>query len=199
MAERRITSLSPDERRILLKLARESIEAAANGKPYPPPDLDQLPARLREDAACFVTLHIGDDLRGCTGTLTARSPLVEEVIHTAAQTALSDPRFMSVTPDEVSLIDIEISVLTAPQKLNVPSPNDLPNLIRPGIDGVTLAKGLHRATFLPQVWDKIPNPIDFLDMLSQKMGLPPKAWLTPGIQVEVYQVEEFSESHIGEQ
>ncbi|MBN1310446.1 MAG: AmmeMemoRadiSam system protein A [Anaerolineae bacterium] len=196
MAEKRIASLSSDERRLLLKLAREAIEAAAAGKIPPPIELANLPAGLREPAACFVTLHIGDELRGCTGTLIARAPLAEEVIHTAAQTALSDPRFAPVTPAEAPSLDIEISVLTPPQKLNVPAPDALPKLIRPGIDGVTLSRGLHRATFLPQVWDKIPDPITFLDMLSQKMGLSPKAWLMPGMQVEVYQVEEFSERGI---
>ena len=194
MTTGRITSLSSDERRLLLQLARESIEAATAGKPHPPIELEKLPAPLCEPAACFVTLHIGEDLRGCTGTLVARTPLVEEVIYTAAQTALSDPRFNPVKPDEVPSIDIEVSVLTAPQKLDVPTPDALPQLLRPGIDGVTLSRGLHRATFLPQVWDKIPDPIVFLDMLSQKMGLSPKAWLAPGMQVEVYQVEEFSES-----
>lgn len=193
MAEKRISNLSPDERTLLLKLARQSIEAAATGQSLPQVTLDGFPLSLRQPAACFVTLYIGGDLRGCTGTLVARAPLAEEVIQTAAQTALYDPRFASVTPDELPSIDIEISVLTAPQKLDVPSADDLPRLIRPGIDGVTLSKGLHRATFLPQVWDKIPDPIEFLNMLCQKMGLSPQAWRAPGMQVEVYQVEEFAE------
>lgn len=194
MTEKRISKLSPEERAQLLTLARQSIEAAAAGQPPLQVKLNDFPPSLRRPAACFVTLYAGSDLRGCTGTLVARAPLAEEVVQTAAQTALYDPRFTSVTPNEVPLIGIEISVLTAPQKLDVPSPDALPRLIRPGIDGVTLSKGVHRATFLPQVWDKIPDPIEFLNMLCQKMGLSSQAWRTPGMQVEVYQVEEFAET-----
>jgi AmmeMemoRadiSam system protein A len=113
------------------------------------------------------------------------------------QTALHDPRFYPVTPDEVEQLTIEISILTAPQRLALDRPADLPNRIRPGIDGVTLSRGGHRATYLPQVWDKIPNPTDFLDSLSQKMGLPSRAWAQEGTEAEVYQVEEFSEEQAG--
>lgn len=196
MTEKRISNLSPDERTQLLRLARQSIEAAASGQPLPQVALEEFSPNLRQPGACFVTLYTGRDLRGCTGTLVARGPLVEEVIQTAAQTALYDPRFAPVTSRETPALDIEISVLTAPQKLDVPSPDALPGLIRPGIDGVTLSKGLYRATFLPQVWDKIPNPIEFLNMLCQKMGLSSHAWRAPGMQVEVYQVEEFSEKSV---
>lgn len=193
MIEKRVSNLSPGEHALLLQLARQSIEAATASQPLPQVKLEDLPANLGQPAACFVTLYAGHDLRGCTGTLVARAPLAEEVVQTAAQTALYDPRFTPVSPREVPLLIIEISILTAPQKLDVPGPEAIPRMIRPGIDGVTLSKGLHRATFLPQVWDKIPDPIDFLNMLSQKMGLSSQAWLSPGMQVEVYQVEEFSE------
>lgn len=193
MAER-ISNLTTNERQQLLKLARASIYAAASGSPLPYPDQATLTDRLIIPAACFVTLHQRRELRGCTGTLLARQPLADEVIHTAAQTALYDPRFSPLAPDEVSLTEIEISVLTAPAKLEVPSPEVLPSLIRPGTDGVTLYRGPYRATFLPQVWDKIPDPVTFLDMLCQKMGLQARAWTHPGMQVEVYQVEEFSEN-----
>jgi len=192
-AKDRTGNLDAEERRCLLKLARQSIEAAARGARLPEVDLDSLPPSLREPKACFVTLHKHGDLRGCTGVLVARSPLAQEVIHTAAQTALNDPRFLPVTPDEVPQLDIEISVLTPPQRLDVPSPEALPRLVRPGIDGVTLIRGSHRATFLPQVWERIPDPVVFLDMLCEKMGLPARSWLVTPMEVEVYQVEEFSE------
>jgi AmmeMemoRadiSam system protein A len=198
MTDRRISKLSQHEREQLLKLARQSVEAAAAGLPPPPVALDDLPPGLREPAACFVTLYVGRDLRGCTGTLAARCPLAEEVVQTAMQTALYDPRFSPVTPHEIRSIDIEISVLTAPQRLDIQSPDDIPRLIRPGIDGVTLSKGIYRATFLPQVWDKVPHPVEFLNMLSQKMGLSSHAWRAPGMQVEVYQVEEFAEKDLME-
>ena len=198
MPKKRICNLSAGERQLLLKLAHEAIEAAAAGKPLPQTSLETLPEKLHQPGACFVTLRKDGELRGCTGTLVAQDVLAREVIRTAAQTALRDPRFPAVTPDEVPTLDIEISILTPPQPLDISDPRDLPSMIRPGIDGVTLSKGLHRATFLPQVWDRIPDPVDFLDMLCQKMGLSPKAWLMPGMQVEVYQVEEFSEEDLAE-
>jgi AmmeMemoRadiSam system protein A len=103
------------------------------------------------------------------------------------QTAFHDPRFRPVVADEVPHIAIEISVLTPSIPLQFSTPDDIPRLIRPGIDGVTLRLGLHRSTFLPQVWDKIRTPLEFLTMLSQKMGLPGDAWKNPAIEVETYQ------------
>lgn len=185
---------APDERRILLALAREGVRIAAHREQLPQLDLEAYPDNLRQEAACFVTLHKHGVLRGCTGTLVARMPLVQEVLRTAEQTALSDPRFEPVKSEEVPQLDIEVSVLTPPQKLDLTDPHDLPNLIRPGIDGVTLRKGVHRATFLPQVWKQIGDPAVFLDRLCLKMGLASYAWQLPGMEVEVYQVEEFSES-----
>ncbi len=195
MTEQQRGKLSLEERDILLKLAREAVTATAENKPLPVPDLEHLPPALREPAACFVTLHRQDtgDLRGCTGVLVAQSPLAIEVVRTAAQTARRDPRFPPVAPNEVDDLEIEISILTPPQPLEVPNPEDLPRLIRPGIDGVTLYRPPFRATFLPQVWQTIPDPVEFLDMLSLKMGLTRGAWRLPGMRVEVYQVEEFSD------
>lgn len=185
-----------DERRILLSLARQAVEAAVCGLPAPVPDLRTLPAHLIEPAACFVTLHIGEDLRGCTGVLVARSPLALEVVDTAGQTALHDPRFWPVTPDELPLVEIEISVLTNPVPLDLKTPTDLPHLIRPGVDGVTLIRQPLRATFLPQVWDRVPDPVEFLNLLCQKMGLPRRAWSITRMTVETYQVEDFSECEL---
>jgi uncharacterized protein len=118
------------------------------------------------------------------------------VCSVAAQTATSDPRFPGVTQDEVSELDIEISVLTKPERLMVPKAADLPGLIRPDIDGVTLSTGSYRAIFLPQVWKHVANPVEFLDLLCQKLGFPRRGWLVTPMDVEVYQVEEFSEGHL---
>jgi AmmeMemoRadiSam system protein A len=194
MTEERYTTLSPEERHTLLSLARAAVLAAARGDPLPSVDLRSLPPSLCETRACFVTLHKYGQLRGCTGTLVAQAPLAKEVVHTAAQTALSDPRFRPVTPAEVDELEIEISILTPSTPLELKSPLDLPRKIRPGVDGVTLYRGFHRATFLPQVWERIPDPEQFLAMLCQKMGLPPQEWRQPGIRAEVYQSETFSES-----
>jgi len=191
-----VLKFSVGERQQLLALARDSIEAAAASKPIHEINLLEFSANLQEPNACFVSLHKYGDLRGCTGVLVARAPLAMEVIRTACQTALCDPRFPPVTADEVEDLDIEISVLTPPIKLELSSPVELSRRIRPGIDGVTLARGFYRATFLPQVWERVPDPLLFLDLLCEKMGLPARAWAFTKLDVEVYQVEQFSEANI---
>lgn len=188
-------TLGAEERRILLALARAAVEAAAAGEPPSVPDLETLPRSLSETRAVFVSLHTRGEraLRGCTGVLQAQRPLAEEVVRTAVQTALADPRFPPVTAGEVAALAIEISVLTPPEQLDIPTPDDLPAMLRPGVDGVTLYHGPFRATFLPQVWERVPDALDFLALLSRKMGLSREAWRDPGICAEVYQVEDFSE------
>lgn len=185
------------ERELLLRLARDSIACAVSGAALPNVDLECLPPTLTKPRACFVTLTERDSgaLRGCTGVLTAHLPLVQEVIRTAAETALHDPRFEPVTPGELDNLRVEISLLTPPVPLDAERPDDIPRLLRPGINGVTLIYyNYRRATFLPQVWEKIPDPVEFLDRLCLKMGLPPGVWREPGMEVEVYQVEKFCKS-----
>ena len=186
--------LSVEERRLLLALARQSIERAVCGAPAPVVDLEFLPPRLREHGVCFVTLTLlNDELRGCIGALEACQPLALDVCLHAAAAALEDYRFMPVRSAEVSLLKIEISRLTAPRPLEYEHPEDLPNLLRPNEDGVVLRDGLRRATFLPQVWEKISDPCEFLSYLCQKMGAPADAWRRKKLQVEIYHVEEFHE------
>jgi AmmeMemoRadiSam system protein A len=186
---------SPEEQAQLLTIARQTLEAVTAGRARPRFDLDNLPTKLCEERACFVTFTINRDLRGCTGTLRPRAPLAEEVSVTTVQTAFHDPRFPAVTANEVPHIHIEISILTPPIPLKFESPDELIRLLRPGIDGVTLQLGTHRSTFLPQVWEHLPSPEEFLNRLSQKMGLAGDSWRQPNLQVEVYQsviVEEAS-------
>lgn len=186
--------LTQQERDQLLLLARQSIERVACGQDYPLPDLDCLTPHLREDGASFVTLTLPDgDLRGCIGGLEAVRPLALDVCEHAAAAAMEDYRFMPVRPEEVPHLHIEISRLTPPQLLEYDCPEDLPGLLHPGVDGVVLRTGGRRATFLPQVWEKLPAPRAFLSHLCQKMGLPSDAWLRRKMQVEIYHVEEFHE------
>jgi uncharacterized protein len=175
------------EQSTLLGLARQTLEAVATGSPQTTVDNERIPVRLLEPRACFVTLYNKGELRGCTGTLQARRSLVEEVVTTTIQTAINDPRFPPVSVYEVANIHIEISVLTPSKQLRFNNPDELVNLIRPNIDGVTLKLGPNRSTFLPQVWEKIPDPVQFLNTLSRKMGLPAEAWRHPKIEVETYQ------------
>ncbi len=186
--------LSEEERRLLLQLARRSIEAAVNGKPLPEIRPEDYPARLFEPGVCFVTLtDAHGELRGCVGALEAYQPLVEDVREHAVAAALEDYRFPPVRPQEVEHLKIEISRLTLPHPLPYENPEDLPRLLRPHVDGVILRDGIRRATFLPQVWEKIPDPEAFLSHLCQKMGAPGSLWRKKKLDVYTYEVEEFHE------
>jgi len=186
--------LSEAERRLLLALARRSVEAAAGRQMLPAVARRDYPARLFEPGASFVTLtRPGGELRGCIGALEAYQPLVEDVRDHAAAAAVEDYRFPPVTPGEVAGLRIEISILTPPQALEYASPDELPGRLRPNLDGVTLRDGARRATFLPQVWEKLPSPEAFLGHLCQKMGAPADLWRRKKLDVQIYHVEEFHE------
>jgi len=185
--------LSESERHTLLKIAREAITATAEHQPLPKIDLQALPPALREERTCFVTLTLHGHLRGCIGGLEAREPLALDVQEHAIGAATYDPRFDPVTPDEAKNLHIEISVLTTPEPVIYQSPDELLKILRPHIDGVMLKQGIRRATFLPQVWEKIPDPQIFLEMLSEKMGARHDAWRSPTTQTFRYQVESFEE------
>lgn len=185
--------LSPAERSLLLKLARQALEAGVRGEALPPLDLQSLPPALRQPGASFVTLTRQGKLRGCVGALEPYQPLAEDVREHAVAAALQDYRFPPVQPAELPEIKIEISRLTLPQELDYTSPEDLLTRLRPGVDGVTLIDGRLRATFLPQVWEKLPDAPTFLDHLCYKMGAPEDLWRRKKLRVQTYQVEEFHE------
>ncbi len=188
-----VGGLTPEEKHELLKLARQALEMGVHGQSISPVDLGSLPPALREEGASFVTLTIDGQLRGCIGTLQARLPLAEDVREHAVAAALDDYRFPPVSPRELDEIEIEISRLTAPQPVEYASPEELLQTLRPGIDGVVLHDRFRRATFLPQVWQQLPEPERFLDHLCQKMGAPRDFWRCNPLTVEIYQVEEFHE------
>jgi uncharacterized protein len=185
--------LSLAEKAILLKLAREAIVAAVNGLHLERLDLDGLPDPLRQPGVAFVTLTEKGELRGCIGALEPYQPLAEDVCEHAAAAATQDWRFEPVRPQEVARIQIEISRLTVPQPLAYAGPDDLLARLRPGIDGIVIKDGSRRATFLPQVWEKLPDPANFLNHLCQKMGAAPDLWRKKPLTVLIYQVEEFQE------
>lgn len=185
--------LSPAERNLLLELARQTLELVLAGGPLPELTLEDYPEKLRLPGATFVTLTKSGQLRGCIGTLEAYRPLVEDTRQHALAAATQDYRFSPVQPAELPAIKIEISRLTLPAPLEYASPSDLLARLRPGVDGVLLRDGSRRATFLPQVWAKIPSPVDFLNQLCLKMGATPGAWRERNLSVETYQVEKFHE------
>jgi uncharacterized protein len=190
MPERQLTD---NDRTILLKLARESMENYVNNKPLPKLDKDKLSPVLIEEGASFVTLTYKGYLRGCVGALEPYQSLAEDVREHAIAAAFQDYRFPPVTQAEVKDIEIEISYLTQPESLVYEQPDDLIKLLKPNIDGVVIHDGMRRATFLPQVWEKIPDPEEFLDQLCMKMGASPNLWRKRKLEVFTYQVEEFHE------
>lgn len=185
--------LTDAEKKTLLRIAREAIENAVKGKPAPPIDQPSLTQALREQGSSFVTLTIQSELRGCIGALEAYQPLAEDVREHAIAAALSDPRFPPLTQLELNRIQIEVSRLTSPQELEYADADDLLKKLRPHVDGVILKHRHRRATFLPQVWEKIPDPVEFLEQLCYKMGERGNLWRETRLQVFTYQVEEFHE------
>ena len=185
--------LTIEQKKILLNLARQSIELAINDLPPIRINPIEFTPPLNQNGASFVTLTKQGNLRGCIGVLVPYQSLVEDVYEHAAAAAINDYRFLPVTKDELALIHIEISRLTLPRPLKYKQPADLPGLLRPGVDGVILRDGFRRATFLPQVWGQLPDPQGFLNQLCQKMGAQSSLWRQKVLQVEIYEVEEFEE------
>ena len=186
--------LTLEEQRTLLRLARQAMECGVRREQLPPVDETELSTHLIEYGASFVTLTLGGELRGCIGALEPRQPLVQDVREHAIAAALEDPRFPPVSEDELSRIQIEVSCLSRPVLLEYKDAADLLCKLRPHVDGVIMRDGFRRATFLPQVWEKIPDGAQFLSYLCYKMGTDENTWRTRHLEVFTYQVEEFHES-----
>lgn len=179
-ATKNADDLPQDVKTFLLKLARQNLEAAVkDGSPVVP---QNPPAITKEYRGCFVTLTKHGELRGCIGYIEGIKPLYEAVIDNAKNAALEDPRFSAVTPDELAGIEVEVSVLTKPEPLPHTSPQDLLDKLEPGKDGIILSSGYHQSTFLPQVWDQLPDKVDFLEHLSMKGGMPEDGWKTADVK-----------------
>jgi uncharacterized protein len=172
--------LPAEVKSFLLRLARESLEASVNHRQIPKPE--NPPEVTKQRQGCFVTLTIGGALRGCIGYIEGIKPLFEAVIDNAGNAALSDPRFPPVTPAELSRIRIEVSVLTPPAALDYKDPQDLLGKLVPNEDGIILQKGFHQSTFLPQVWEQLPDKVEFLEHLSMKGGMPADGWKTATVK-----------------
>ena len=168
--------LSPEARSRVLEIARASVEhAAREGSALPVDAANELP-ELRDLRATFTTLRQSGELRGCTGVVTAIRPLAEDVAATAALAATKDNRFPVVRPAEVPGLDVSVSVLSPMEKLDVGSEEELLAIVRPGVDGLMLTEGNKRGLFLPQVWESVADPQDFLQHLRRKAGLPFGYW-----------------------
>lgn len=177
-----------DPGKILLTLARHAIadelgiERAA----------DPQHATLLQPGATFVTLTENGQLRGCIGTLEAHRPLGEDVRANARAAAFRDPRFAPLSRDEFTKVRVEVSLLTPAQEMSFTDEEDALRQLHPGIDGVILVAGQRRATFLPQVWESLSEPRQFMAELKYKAGLPSGYW-NNDVKLSRYTVQKWKE------
>lgn len=174
----------------LLQLARDAIARhLGQGASTLPP----LPPALNQPGATFVTLTRQGQLRGCIGSLMAHRPLLDDVQHNAIAAACRDPRFPPLSAAELPGVRVEVSLLTAPVAMNFLDEADALAQLRPGVDGVIFHAGPRRSTFLPQVWEQLPQPEQFMAHLKQKAGLAADYW-GPDVRLERYQVQKWKEA-----
>ncbi len=181
-------SLTKADRQQLLDVAKNSIRHGLDtGRPITI-NLNDYPAALTEPRATFVTLEINHQLRGCIGMLEAIRPLAEDIAANAYAAAFKDSRFPPIKAHELDGLDIHLSILAPAEPLSFNSEQDLITQLQPGIDGLILEEGQRRGTFLPSVWESLPEPRQFLRHLKQKAGLPPEYW-SKNIRIYRYQAE----------
>ena len=188
-----VAAIHEDRGPVLLALARAAIASAFGETSC----ADQTAPWLRDRGACFVTLTRGGGLRGCIGGIEARRSLLETVTAFARAAAFNDPRFPPLGANELESTRIEVSLLSALESLPALREVEAMRQIRPHVDGLVLEWGRHRGTFLPQVWDALPNARDFLCQLKLKIGLPHDFW-SDEIRLYRYQVTKWKEPEIGQ-
>lgn len=193
------SELEPEQQAQALQVARRSIEQGLNTHhALSLNDIGRVDEALNRFGCCFVTLHIGGQLRGCIGSLSAYQPLVQDVAEHAYAAAYRDPRFAPVSAQEIPELDIEISILSPAQAMAFNSEDDLLSQLQPGIDGLILeepeghAFSPAKGTFLPSVWQQLPEPDKFLNALKRKAGLPIRYW-SDTIEFQRYRTQTFSE------
>lgn len=187
-------AMNERERLQLLALARESIRRRLLDAHELIPTREDFPDdKFWQDQGVFVTLTEHGELRGCIGTIMPVSPLVTAVASNALSAAFDDPRFEPVEEAEFASLHIEVSLLSVPADLAFSSLTDLKSRLAATHPGVILRRGPYQATFLPQVWEQLPDVEGFLDALCRKAGLRPENLSQPGLSVFTYTVEAFSE------
>lgn len=174
--------------KVLLPIARAAISRVLNV----PHAADETAPWLAEHGACFVTLTQYGELRGCIGTLQAHRPLLADVKENAVSAALRDPRFVPLSAQELDITAVEISLLSATQPMEVRHEADALAQLRPGVDGIVFEYGRYRSTFLPQVWEQLPRPHQFMAHLKRKAGLPDDFW-SDDVTLSRYTVTKWSE------
>jgi AmmeMemoRadiSam system protein A len=182
---------SKDKARVLLQIARAAI-AESLGLSVAEKQLED-EDWLQQKGACFITLTQQGQLRGCIGTLDARRPLLDDVKANAKAAAFKDTRFSPLTSDELNATQIEISLLSPMQALSFSSEQDALSQLQPGIDGLVFEYGYQRSTFLPQVWEQLPEAKNFMAHLKHKADLPGDFW-SDDIKLYRYSVSKWKES-----
>ncbi|HEU0188439.1 MAG TPA: AmmeMemoRadiSam system protein A [Gallionella sp.] len=178
-----------EEGKILLPIARAAISRALGV----PRAADETAPWLTGHGACFVTLTQDGELRGCIGTLQAHRPLLADVKNNAVSAAIHDPRFMPLSAEELDITTVEISLLSPTTEMDVRDEADALAQMRPNVDGIVFEFGRYRSTFLPQVWEDLAQPRQFLAMLRHKAGLPEDFW-EEGVKLSRYTVTKWSEA-----
>jgi AmmeMemoRadiSam system protein A len=188
--------LDASEQASLLQLARGQLVAVANGGGTIEVDETALPPRLLRPESAFVALSIDSELRGCmVDAFEAHEPLYRNVLRNTILAASEDDRFPPVTPAEVEGIRIAICLLTPPEALEFADPDELIARLEPGLDGVILTADGATSSYLPDVWETFPDPVEFLSRLSEKAGLSPDRWRgAPYPTIETYRAFRFEES-----
>lgn len=176
---------------ILLPIARSAIASALDQALSAPANAPW----LQEKGATFVTLTQGGELRGCIGTLEAHRPLLEDVKANAVAAALHDPRFAPLQHAELSYTRVEVSLLSASEAIAFESEQHALAQLRPEVDGIIFEYGHYRSTFLPQVWEQLPDPETFMAHLKHKAGLAPNFWAA-GVKLSRYSVSKWKESDL---
>lgn len=185
---------TPNDGELLIKVARDAIEKKLFGESKQKLDETELKKeKFNQKKGVFVTLEKRNQLRGCIGHIIPLVPLIQGVRENAINAAFKDPRFPPLSPEEYPLIKVEISILTEPHPLTFKDYQDLLEKLIPNKHGVILKKGIYQSTFLPQVWEQLPDKKDFLSHLAMKAGLSPSAWMDKDIEVLTYEVQKFEE------
>ncbi len=189
--------LTPEQGQALLRLARLTL-CEKLGRRLPSAEAASLQPALKDPAlerlaGVFVTLTLRKRLRGCIGNFHPLEPITEGVRSNVLNAAFNDPRFKPLAGHELERVKIDVSVLSTPRPLSYDSPGDLISQLTPHLHGLIIRSGHAGATFLPQVWEQLPRPEEFLSHLCQKAGLPKDEWKRGKLEVSTYQVQHFEE------